>query len=35
MPPDVFTSSDLVVPFSDATLDETKSLLDEPGGERT
>ena len=35
VPPDVFTSSDLVVPFSDATLDETKSLLDEPGGERS
>ena len=33
--PDAFTSSDLVVPFSDATLAETKSLLDEPGGERS
>ena len=33
--PDSFTSSDLVVPFSDATLAETKSLLDEPGGERS
>jgi len=33
--PDSFTSSDLVVPFSDATLDETKALLEEPGGERT
>ena len=32
--PDSFTSSDLVVPFSDATLDETKALLKEPGGER-
>jgi hypothetical protein len=32
--PDSFTSSDLVVPFSDATLDETKTLLNEPGGER-
>jgi len=35
LPADSFTSSDLVVPFSDASLDETKSLLDEPGGERT
>ena len=34
-PPDSFTSSDLVVPFADASLAETKSLLDEPGGERT
>lgn len=34
LPPDSFTASDLVVPFSDATLSETKSLLDEPGGER-
>jgi len=33
--PDSFTSSDLVVPFADASLAETKSLLDEPGGERT
>jgi hypothetical protein len=33
--PDSFTSSDLVVPFSDATLAETKTLLDEPGGERS
>ena len=33
--PDSFTSSDLVVPFADATLAETKSLLDEPGGERS
>jgi hypothetical protein len=33
--PDSFTSSDLVVPFSDATLDETKALLQEPGGEHT
>jgi hypothetical protein len=33
--PDSFTSSDLVVPFSDATLTETKALLDEPGGERS
>jgi len=31
--PDSFTSSDLVVPFSDSTLDETKALLEEPGGE--
>jgi hypothetical protein len=31
---DSFTGSDLVVPFSDASLDETKALLDEPGGER-
>lgn len=31
--PDSFTSSDLVVPFSDSTLDETKALLQEPGGE--
>ncbi len=35
LPPDSFTSSDLVVPFSDATLAETKALLDEPGGERS
>ena len=35
VPPDVFTSSDLVVPFSDATLEETKALLDEPDGERS
>jgi hypothetical protein len=34
LPPDSFTASDLVVPFSDATLSETKALLDEPGGER-
>jgi hypothetical protein len=33
--PDSFTSSDLVVPFSDATLAETQALLEEPGGERT
>jgi hypothetical protein len=33
--PDAFTSSDLVVPFSDATLEETKALLQEPGGEHT
>ncbi|MGA2835375.1 MAG: hypothetical protein ABSF84_02140 [Acidimicrobiales bacterium] len=30
---DQFTSSDLVVPFSDATLAETKALLAEPGGD--
>ena len=30
---DSFTSSDLVVPFSDASLDETKVLLAEPGGD--
>ena len=30
---DSFTSSDLVLPFSDATLDETKALLSEPGGD--
>lgn len=30
---DSFTSSDQVVPFSDATLDETKALLAEPGGD--
>ena len=35
LPPDSFTSSDLVVPFSDATLTETEALLEEPGGERT
>lgn len=35
LPPDAFTSSDLVVPFSDATLAETEALLEEPGGERT
>ncbi len=34
LPPDSFTASDLVVPFSDASLRETKALLDEPGGER-
>ncbi len=34
LPADSFTSSDLVVPFSDATLAETKALLEEPGGER-
>jgi hypothetical protein len=34
LPADSFTSSDLVVPFSDASLAETKSLLEEPGGER-
>ncbi len=33
LPPDSFTASDLVVPFDDATLDETKSLLAEPGGD--
>jgi hypothetical protein len=30
---DTFTASDLVVPFSDATLVETKALLAEPGGD--
>jgi len=35
LPADEFTSSDLVVPFADATLAETKALLDEPGGDRT
>ena len=30
---DSFTSSDLVLPFSDASLDETKALLSEPGGD--
>ncbi len=30
---DAFTASDLVVPFSDATLAETKALLAEPGGD--
>ena len=34
LPADSFMSSDLVVPFSDASLAETKSLLEEPGGER-
>ncbi len=33
LPPDAFTASDLVVPFADATLDETKALLAEPGGD--
>jgi len=33
LPPDSFTSSDLVVPFDDATLIETKALLSEPGGD--
>lgn len=32
---DTFTASDLVVPFSDATLAETQGLLEQPGGERT
>jgi hypothetical protein len=30
---DEFTGSDLVVPFSDATLAETRALLAEPGGD--
>jgi hypothetical protein len=30
---DSFAPSDLVVPFSDSTLEETKGLLAEPGGE--
>ena len=30
---DAFAPSDLVVPFSDSTLEETKGLLAEPGGE--
>jgi hypothetical protein len=33
LPPDSFTASDLVLPFDDATLDETKALLAEPGGD--
>jgi len=33
LPPDAFTASDLVVPFSDATLAETKALLAGPGGD--
>ena len=33
LPPDAFTASDLVLPFYDATLDETKALLAEPGGD--
>ena len=33
LPPESFTSSDLVVPFDDATLAETKALLSEPGGD--
>ena len=33
LPPDAFTASDLVLPFDDATLDETKALLAEPGGD--
>ena len=33
LPPDSFTASDRVVPFADATLDETKALLAEPGGD--
>jgi hypothetical protein len=33
VPDDDFAPSDLVVPFSDATLDETKGLLAEPGGD--
>ncbi len=32
--PDSFMSSDLVVPFDDATLAETKALLAEPGGDK-
>ncbi len=30
---DDFAPSDLVVPFSDSTLEETKGLLAEPGGD--
>jgi hypothetical protein len=30
---DAFTSSDLVVPFSDASLSETKALLADTGGD--
>jgi len=30
---DAFASSDRVLPFSDATLDETKALLAEPGAD--
>jgi hypothetical protein len=33
VPDDDFAPSDLVVPFSDATLDETRGLLAEPGGD--
>jgi hypothetical protein len=33
VPADDFAPSDLVVPFSDATLDETRGLLAEPGGD--
>jgi len=33
LPVDAFTASDLVIPFADATLDETKALLAEPGGD--
>ena len=33
LPADSFTSSDLVVPFSDATLEETKAMLAEPGSD--
>jgi hypothetical protein len=34
LPADEFTSSDRVLPFADATLHETKALLDDPGGDR-
>jgi hypothetical protein len=33
VPDDDFAPSDLVVPFSDSTLEETKGLLAEPGGD--
>jgi len=33
LPADSFTSSDRVIPFEDAGLDETKTLLSEPGGD--
>jgi hypothetical protein len=33
VPDDDFAPSDLVVPFSDATLEETRGLLAEPGGD--
>ena len=33
LPPDTFTSSDRVLPFEDAGLQETKELLSQPGGD--
>jgi len=35
LPDDAFAPSELVVPFTDATLDETRGLLKEPGASGT